>query len=97
MGDGQEVWEAAGRGREEERVGLSPGLGAMVLLASLEGDDWVMRHRRFRASSGTRSPPFLPCILATLPPSLGGPRLVFHQVCSAFRRQQCQLLPWAAR
>lgn len=96
------VWEMGSRcGRRQGRAGKrglgSPGAGSYGPPGLAGGDDWVMRRRRFRASSGARSPPVLPCNLASLPPSLGGPRLAFHHSLLCLCRQQCQLLPWAVR
>ena len=56
--------EGEGRaGPQHELFHLSPGLGAMALPASLEGNDWVIRHRWFhgwlwgqKLSGPTRDP-----------------------------------------
>lgn len=46
-GSGLRVWEEAGSGREGGAVSSLPGLGAKVVLASLEGNNRVIKHRWF--------------------------------------------------
>lgn len=95
-GRGERRQGGAGEGRAGPGHGLfhcSPGLGAVVVPASLEGMTGLLGTCGLMASSGARSSLVLPGILATLLPCLWGlspgpPAQCAHLPC---------LLPWLVK